>query len=322
MEGQMADNVTPSDGEVTPPVPEQPSGDEATLIMPERQLQSYEEPTPNAEAMVGAPEQSSTRQALLLMRGINKSFGAVRALTNVDFEVYAGEVVGLVGDNGAGKSTLIKTIAGVGPADDGEIFVEGQSVKITTPQVAARLGIETVYQDLALCDNLDVVANLFLGREDISPIRSLKENEMERKGLAVLHTLEVKIPSVRTVVASLSGGQRQSIAVAKSLLRNAKVVLLDEPTAALGVAQTRQVLNLIRRLRDQGLAVVVISHNLADVFEVVDRVIVLRLGRRVGTFDVKSTTPEQVVSAITGAEFGQLTATNGATNGTSGGNEQ
>ena len=241
----------------------------------------------------------------LLMRGIHKSFGAVHALTDVDFEVYGGEVVGLVGDNGAGKSTLIKVIAGVGPPDSGEIFVEGQPVKITNPQVATRLGIETVYQDLALCDNLDVVANLFLGREEFSTMRFLKEIEMEQRGLEVLRTLDVKIPSVRSPVASLSGGQRQSIAVSKAILRNARVVLLDEPTAALGVAQTRQVLDLIRRLRDQGLAVVVISHNLADVFEVVDRVIVLRLGRRVATFDVKSTTPQRVIGAITGAEFGE-----------------
>jgi len=241
----------------------------------------------------------------LLMRGIHKSFGAVHALTDVDFEVYGGEVVGLVGDNGAGKSTLIKVIAGVGPPDSGEIFVEGQPVKITNPQVATRLGIETVYQDLALCDNLDVVANLFLGREEFSAMRFLKEIEMEQRGLEVLRTLDVKIPSVRSPVASLSGGQRQSIAVSKAILRNARVVLLDEPTAALGVAQTRQVLDLIRRLRDQGLAVVVISHNLADVFEVVDRVIVLRLGRRVATFDVKSTTPQRVIGAITGAEFGE-----------------
>ena len=247
----------------------------------------------------------------LRLKGINKSFGAVRALTDVDFEVYAGEVVGLVGDNGAGKSTLIKAISGVGPPDSGEIFLEGQPVHITGPQVSTRLGIETVYQDLALCDNLDVVANLFLGREERSPIRSLSEIHMEQRTLQVLRSLDVKIPSVRTPVMSLSGGQRQSIAVAKSLLRNARVVLLDEPTAALGVAQTRQVLHMIRRLRDQGLAVVVISHNLADVFEVVDRVIVLRLGKRVATFDVKSTTPERVVSAITGAEFGELMAANG-----------
>jgi D-xylose transport system ATP-binding protein len=271
----MADNITPSVGEMNSSAPE----------------------------LHGEPG--------LRLRGINKSFGAVRALTNVDFEVYAGEVVGLVGDNGAGKSTLIKVIAGVGPADSGEIFVDGQPVRIASPKDATRYGIETVYQDLALCDNLDVVANLFLGREEISPVLALKETDMEKRGLEVLRTLDVKIPSLRSLVAMLSGGQRQSIAVAKSILRNARIVLLDEPTAALGVAQTRQVLNMIRRLREQGLAIVVISHNLADVFEVVDRVIVLRLGRRVGTFDIKKTTPEQVVSAITGAEFGQLMATNG-----------
>src|SRR2546425_1524969 len=262
---------------------------------------------------VGEMGQPPAGEPRLRLQGINKSFGAVRALTNVDFEVYAGEVVGLVGDNGAGKSTLVKTISGVGPPDSGEIFLEGQPVKITSPQVATRLGIETVYQDLALCDNLDVVSNLFLGREEYSPIRTLSEIHMERRTLQVLRTLDVKIPSVRTPVATLSGGQRQSVAVAKSLLRNAKVVLLDEPTAALGVAQTRQVLHMIRRLRDQGLAVVVISHNLADVFEVVDRVVVMRLGRRVGTFDIKTTTPEQIVASITGAEFGQIMATNGTT---------
>ena len=272
----MAENVTPSVRDMSSPQPEQPPG--------------------------GEP--------LLRLRGISKSFGAVRALSNVDFEVYAHEVVGLVGDNGAGKSTLIKVISGVGPADEGEIFMEGQKVNISSPQAANRLGIQTVYQDLALCDNLDVVANLFLGREERSFLRSLDEVDMEKRGLNVLRTLDVKIPSVRTTVATLSGGQRQSVAVAKSILREAKVVLLDEPTAALGVAQTRQVLHLIRRLRDQGLAVVVISHNLADVFEVVDRVVVLRLGRRVGTFDIKTTTPEQVVAAITGAEFGELMTTN------------
>jgi len=267
----------------------------------------------------GQPPQGEPR---LRLRGINKSFGAVRALTDVDFEVYAGEVVGLVGDNGAGKSTLIKAISGVGPADSGETFVEGQPVNISSPQVATRLGIETVYQDLALCDNLDVVSNLFLGHELVNVV-PLAEVEMEKRGLGVLQTLDVKLPSIRSKVAQLSGGQRQSIAVAKTILRHAKIVLLDEPTAALGVAQTRQVLQLIRRLRDQGLAVVVISHNLADVFEVVDRVVVLRLGRRVGTFDIKATTPERIVAAITGAEFGELlktTPTNG--NGASGGDDQ
>jgi D-xylose transport system ATP-binding protein len=248
----------------------------------------------------------------LRLTGINKSFGAVKALTDVDFEVYAPEVVGLVGDNGAGKSTLIKVVAGVGPADSGRIYVDGKQVSINSPNDATRLGIETVYQDLALADNLDVVANLYLGREDLRPRipavgGALNETAMEVKTLEVLRELDVKtIKSVRLPVASLSGGQRQSIAVAKTILRQPKVVLLDEPTAALGVAQTRQVLQLIRRLRDRGLAVVVISHNLADVFEVVDRVIVLRLGRRVGSFDVRSTTPEQIVAAITGAEFGGL----------------
>ena len=274
----MAENTTPAVGETTSPPPEQPPGGEPRLRL----------------------------------HGISKSFGAVRALYKVDFDVNAGEVVGLVGDNGAGKSTLIKVISGVGPADEGEIFLEGKQVQIPNPQTANNLGIETVYQDLALCDNLDVVANLFLGREERSFLRSLNEIDMEKQALNVLRTLDVKLPSTRTAVATLSGGQRQSVAVAKSILRKAKVVLLDEPTAALGVAQTRQVLNLIRRLREQGLAVVVISHNLADVFEVVDRVIVLRLGRREGTFDIKTTTPEQIVAAITGAEFGQLMTTNGS----------
>jgi D-xylose transport system ATP-binding protein len=253
----------------------------------------------------------------LQLRGISKAFGTVQALQNVDFEVHAGEVVGLVGDNGAGKSTLIKIMAGVYVPDTGEIDVDGRRVSITSPQDATRVGIETVYQDLALCDNLDVVANLFLGREEyvnIIPfvVRPMNEVDMERRAREVLRQLEVKIPSLRTPVAALSGGQRQSIAVAKTILRNAKVVLLDEPTAALGVAQTRQVLNLIQRLRSQGLAVVVISHNLADVFEVVDRVIVMRLGQRVATFDVRNATSEQVVAAITGAEFGMGGPRNGA----------
>lgn len=251
-----------------------------------------------------------TGEPALRLTGISKTFGAVQALNNVNFEVWAGEVVGLVGDNGAGKSTLIKVIAGVNPADSGHIYVDGKEVHIATPMDATRLGIETVYQDLALADNLDVVANLYLGREESAPrIPSLggvlNETQMEQRTLDVLRQLDVKtIKSVRIPVAALSGGQRQSVAVAKTILRDAKVVLLDEPTAALGVAQTRQVLNLIRRLRERGLAVVVISHNLADVFEVVDRVIVLRLGQRVGSYDIHSTTPEKIVAAITGAEFG------------------
>jgi D-xylose transport system ATP-binding protein len=264
-----------------------------------------------------APAYAGSRgMPLLQLRGVSKAYGAVQALSNVDLEVYAGEVVGLVGDNGAGKSTLIKSISGVGPPDSGEFIVEGQSVKISTPQAASHLGIETVYQDLALCDNLDVVANLFLGKEERTSLRSIDEIDMEKRTLQVLKTLDVKIPSVRTLVASLSGGQRQSIAVAKTILRNAKIVMLDEPTAALGVAQTRQVLNLIRRLRENGLGVIVISHNLADVFEVVDRVIVLRLGKKVATFAIKSTTAEQIVGAITGAQFGEiLKDANGASEG-------
>ncbi|HEX8731311.1 MAG TPA: ATP-binding cassette domain-containing protein [Ktedonobacterales bacterium] len=268
--------------------------------------------------MAGSPvgATATPRVPELALRGISKSFGAVQALRDVDFEVYAGEVVGLVGDNGAGKSTLIKTIAGVNIPDSGEISVGGKRVNINSPADANHYGIETVYQDLALCDNLDVVSNLFLGREDtlfrIGPLSPLTDMEMERRTVEVLRQLDVKIPSVRTPVAALSGGQRQSIAVAKTILRNARVVQLDEPTAALGVAQTRQVLNLIRRLREQGLGVVVISHNLADVFEVVDRVIVMRLGRRVATYDVRSTTPEQVIAAITGAEFGEVPEENGA----------
>jgi D-xylose transport system ATP-binding protein len=248
---------------------------------------------------------------VLELRGISKRFGAVQALSDVDFEVYAGEVVGLVGDNGAGKSTLIKCIAGIYPIDAGEIHFEGRPVAIHTPKDSAALGIETVYQDLALCDNLDVVANLFLGREEVQrvipgAVEPINEVDMEKRAIDVLRRLSVSIPSVRTLIASLSGGQRQSVAVARSVMWNSKVVVLDEPTAALGVAQTRQVLDLIRQLRKQGLAVVVISHNLEDVFSVVDRIIVLRLGRRAGAFDVGATTHQQIVGAITGAEFGTL----------------
>ncbi len=272
---------------------------------------------PGSEQSAGAVAPQG--EPVLRLLGISKAFGAVQALKDVDFEVYAGEVVGLVGDNGAGKSTLIKTISGVNIPDSGEILLDGRRVSINGPADATALGIETVYQDLALCDNLDVVSNLFLGREDSAgPLpfgRIMREVEMERRTVQVLKQLDVKIPSVRVPVASLSGGQRQSIAVAKTILRNARLVLLDEPTAALGVAQTRQVLNLIRRLRDQWLAVVVISHNLADVFEVVDRVIVMRLGRRAATFDIHATTAEQVVAAITGAEFGEEPEVNGATPG-------
>jgi len=247
-----------------------------------------------------------SRQPILELRGISKRFGAVQALTEVDFEVYPGEVVALVGDNGAGKSTLIKCVAGTHMPDQGTIVFEGQEVKIHTPADATRLGIETVYQDLALCDNLDVVQNMFLGREStfgVAPrVELLSDLKMERRSLDVLETLNVTtIGSVRTKVAALSGGQRQSVAISRAVMWNSKLVILDEPTAALGVAQTEQVLALIRRLRERGLGVVVITHNLHEVFEIADRIVVLRLGRRVATFAHEGTTPEEVVAAITGA---------------------
>jgi D-xylose transport system ATP-binding protein len=228
----------------------------------------------------------------------------VQALTDVDFEVHAGEVVALVGDNGAGKSTLIKCVSGAHLPDTGTILVDGEQARIHTPGDATRLGIETVYQDLALCDNLDVVANMFLGRETAHPglVGPIQELGMEKRSLEVLDSLHVTtIPSVRQRVLSLSGGQRQSVAISRAVMWQAKVVILDEPTAALGVAQTEQVLALIRRLREQGLGVVVITHNLHEVFEVADRIVVLRLGRRVATFAHAGTSPEDVVAAITGA---------------------
>lgn len=244
---------------------------------------------------------AGNQKPLLRLVGVGKTYGAVRALEGVDLELYPGEVVGLVGDNGAGKSTLVKTISGVGPASEGEFYVDGERVDISTPTTATHLGIETVYQDLALCDNLDVTSNLFLGHEIRTKLGTLNDIEMEKRALAVLRTLDVKLPSARALVSALSGGQRQSIAVAKTILRQAKVVMLDEPTAALGVAQTKQVLNLIKRLREQGIAILVISHNMVDVFEVADRVIVMRLGHKVANFNVKETNSSQVIAAITGA---------------------
>jgi D-xylose transport system ATP-binding protein len=240
----------------------------------------------------------------LELRGISKSFGAVQALTGVDLDVHAGEVVALVGDNGAGESTLIKCISGVHLPDAGTILVDGTEVRIHAPSDATRLGIETVYQDLALCDNLDVVGNMFLGRETARPplLGPIQELAMEKRSLEVLEGLHVTtISSVRQRVVSLSGGQRQSVAISRAVMWSAKVVILDEPTAALGVAQTEQVLALVRRLREQGLGVVVITHNLHEVFEVADRIVVLRLGRRVATFAHEGTSPEDVVAAITGA---------------------
>jgi D-xylose transport system ATP-binding protein len=240
--------------------------------------------------------------AILSMKGISKSFGPVQALDGVDFEVSAGEVVALVGDNGAGKSTLVKSISGIYSIDSGEFFFEGQPVTIKGPNDATELGIATVYQDLALCDNLDVVANLFLGQEEtVGPARVLDETQMEQRSHELLEQLSVTIPSVRSEVGTLSGGQRQQVAVARSLLGEPKVVMLDEPTAALGVPQTKQVLALIKRLRERNLGVIVISHNLANVFEVADRIFVLRLGRKAGIFTSEEATEEKVVGAITGA---------------------
>ena len=237
---------------------------------------------------------------LLQLRGITKTFGSVEALTDVDFEVNAGEVMALVGDNGAGKSTLIKCVAGIHPADSGQIFFEGQEAHVHGPKDAARLGIEVVYQDLALCDNLDVVQNMYLGREAHDSLLRLLEPEMERRTAETLASLSVTtIRSTRLKVAGLSGGQRQSVAVARAVMWNSKLVILDEPTAALGVAQTRQVLDLVKRLGEQGLAVILISHNLHDVFEAAHRITVLRLGRDIGVYEVANTTQQEIVSAIT-----------------------
>jgi D-xylose transport system ATP-binding protein len=236
---------------------------------------------------------------LLELRNITKTFGSVQALSEVDFAVRQGEVMALVGDNGAGKSTLIKCVAGTHSADSGEILFEGQEVHIHGPKDAARLGIEVVYQDLALCDNLDVVQNMYLGRET-NRFQILNEAEMEQNTAKTLKSLAVTtIGSIRRPVATLSGGQRQSVAVAKAVQWNSKLVILDEPTAALGVAQTEQVLALVRRLGEQGLGVVLISHNLHDIFETADRITVLRLGRDVGVFDRRTTTQQAVVEAIT-----------------------
>ncbi len=255
----------------------------------------------------GGSAASPAQKPVLELHGISKHYGAVQALTNVDFEVYPGEVVALVGDNGAGKSTLIKCIAGTHAPDEGSILFDGREVHLHSPGDATRLGIETVYQDLAVCDNLDVVQNMFLGRERVRRlvppvVEFLSEFEMEKQSLEVMRSLSVTtIVNLRAKVASLSGGQRQSVAIARATMWNSRLVILDEPTAALGVAQTGQVLALVRRLREHGLGVVVISHNLHEVFQVADRIIVLRLGRRVATFAHGEATPDDVVAAITGA---------------------
>ena len=246
---------------------------------------------------------------LLELRGIEKRYGAVHALAGVDFDVRAGEVVALAGDNGAGKSTLVKVITGVGPADAGKIAFGGRPVRIATPHDAATLGVAAVYQDLALCDNLDVVANLFLGREERrgGPRGPLDGIAMEQRAGELLASLSIgNLDDVRREVGTMSGGQRQSVAITRALLGDAQLVVLDEPTAALGVVQTEQVLALVRRLRDRGLGVVLVSHNLADVFAVADRIAVLRLGRNAGVFPADPVRRAEVVAAITGVS-GDLT---------------
>jgi D-xylose transport system ATP-binding protein len=257
--------------------------------------------------MTAMPVEAPTAVPVLSLAGINKRFGAVQALTDIHLDVHPGEVVALVGDNGAGKSTLIKVIAGVHAADTGTITFDGKQVSPRGPAQAQALGIATVFQDLALCDNLHVVANLFLGQEHkIGPI--IDEVAMEKEAWRLLRSLSAKIPSVRIPIAALSGGQRQTVAIARSLVGSPKVVMLDEPTAALGVAQTAEVLNLIERLRDNGLGVILISHNMADVQAVADRIVVLRLGRNTAEFKTEEASTESIVAAITGASDNVVTA--------------
>ena len=246
-------------------------------------------------------------EPILSVRKLNKSFGPVHVLHDVDFDVYPGEVTALVGDNGAGKSTLVKCFAGINAIDTGEITFEGRPVTIADPRAASALGIEFVYQDLALADNLDITQNMFLGREIRKLGMFLADGEMERQARKTLASLSVRtVSSVRQLVANLSGGQRQTVAIAKAVLWNSKVVFLDEPTAALGVAQTRQVLDLVRRLADQGRGVVLISHNMNDVMEVADHVAALYLGRVAAVVDKKDTSTTQIVELITAGRSGDV----------------
>jgi D-xylose transport system ATP-binding protein len=266
-----------------------------------------------------APSANAGSDPLLSLHGINKSFGAIDVLRGVDLDIRAGEVTALVGDNGAGKSTLIKGLAGIYPYDSGTYTYEGREVHVHSPKAANALGIEVVYQDLALCDNLDIVHNMFLGREETEH-GLLDEVSMERKAGETLAGLSVRtVKSVRQRVASLSGGQRQTVAIARAVLWNSRVVILDEPTAALGVAQTEQVLNLVRRLADRGLAVLLISHNMNDVLQVADSIAVLYLGQMVAQVRADSVTNSQVVELITAGRSGDLgliPATTGAPSST------
>ncbi|MBM9459702.1 sugar ABC transporter ATP-binding protein [Nocardioides sp. zg-536] len=243
---------------------------------------------------------------LLELRGVNKSFGVVHVLHDVDFQVRPGQVTALVGDNGAGKSTLVKVVAGIHGTDSGTYLFDGEPVSVNGPRDVAALGIEVVYQDLALCDNLNIVENMFLGRELLRPT-GLDDMAMEERARETLASLSVRtVKSVRQSVASLSGGQRQTVAIAKAVLWNSRIVMLDEPTAALGVAQTRQVLDLVRRLADRGLGVVLISHNMNDVFEVADRITALYLGRVAADVANEDVSHKQVVELITAGRSGDL----------------
>jgi D-xylose transport system ATP-binding protein len=255
---------------------------------------------------VTAKETAPQGQPVLSLRGIDKSFGAVQVLRGVDLDAYTGKVTALVGDNGAGKSTLIKGVAGIHPFDGGDMYWEGEKAEVHGPKQANALGIEVVYQDLALCDNLDVVHNMFLGREVKSAV-TLNETEMEKRAGDTLRSLSVRtLRSLRQQVSSLSGGQRQTVAIARAVLWNSKLVILDEPTAALGVAQTEQVLNLVRRLADNGLAVILITHNMNDVFQVADNIACLYLGQLAAQVDAKEVSHGQVVELITAGRSGDM----------------
>ena len=261
--------------------------------------------TPTTDGTTGT-RPLSDKKPLMSLRGVRKSFGAVDVLKGVDFDCFPGMVTALVGDNGAGKSTLVKGIAGIYPFDGGQYLFDGEEVHVHGPKAAAALGIEVVYQDLALCDNLDVVANMFLGREEVSGL-VLSETQMEQRAVETLRGLSVRtLKSVRTQVSRLSGGQRQTVAIARAVLWNSKLVILDEPTAALGVAQTEQVLNLVRRLADSGLAVILISHNMNDVKQVSDTIAALYLGQLAAHVRADDVTTGQVVELITTGRSGDL----------------